>query len=130
MLSLEELQNLCMDKLKDAQILYKEGRFGGAYYVCGYVIELRLKKQISLTIGWEGYPGNRKEFENLSSFKKHDLDLLLHLSGVEKQVKRDLNMQWYTVSRWKPEIRYSWRCQTEQTAKKMLIASEEILEKL
>lgn len=130
MISLEELQNLCSDRLEDAKLLYKEGRFDGAYYVCGYAVELKLKKQICLTLGWEGYPESKNEFEHLSSFKTHNLDILLRLSGVEMRLKRNMDFDWSTVSSWKPEARYSWGSQTEQSAQEMIKASEEVLEKL
>jgi hypothetical protein len=52
-----------------------------------YRIELALKARICVTLKWTAFPETSKEFAGLSSFKIHDLDLLLHLSGVETKIK-------------------------------------------
>ena len=79
MISVQELQNLCNDRLDDAKILFDANRYDCAVYICGYAVEIGLKKRICITLGWPGYPSTKKEFEGLSSFKTHDLEILLHL---------------------------------------------------
>ena len=64
------------------------GRFDGAIYRCGYVVEIVLKLRICKTLKWEGFPDSRKESEKYASFKTHDFDTLLYLSGVEEKVKQ------------------------------------------
>jgi hypothetical protein len=127
MISREELQNLCVDRLEDARILYEAGRYDGAFYLCGYIIELGLKRKICETLGWEGFPNSKKEFENMGSFRTHNLEVLLHLSGIKNQVKEYFFSEWSVVTFWDPEIRYS-RIQTEERARSMLLASRKILE--
>ena len=45
MICLQDLQNLCLDRLEDAKILYDAGRYDGAFYMSGYVVEMGLKEQ-------------------------------------------------------------------------------------
>ena len=74
--------------------------------MCGYAVELALKARICVTLNWDGFPDSGAEFHFLHSFRTHDLDVLLHLSGAEKEIKRERNGDWDIVSKWKPEIRY------------------------
>jgi HEPN domain-containing protein len=129
-ITLEDLQRLSRDRLEDAKALYVAGRYDGAFYICGYSIELGLKKKICETLKWEGYPDGKKEFEHLKSFKTHDLDMLLHLSGVENQIKGEVFTEWSIVVSWDPEMRYSSSKQTEQSAKLLLESAETLLKKL
>lgn len=64
MISIVELKNLCTDRLEDATTLFKAGRYDGAFYICGYVVEMGLKMRICRTLGWEGYPNTTNEFRN------------------------------------------------------------------
>lgn len=124
------MQNLSSDRLEDAKALYKAGRYDGAFYICGYAVELGLKKKICETLGWEGYPNTESEFRRLKSLKIHDLDTLLHFSGVESQLKKENFIEWSIVASWDPEIRYSSEKRTEQSAKLLLESAETLLRKL
>lgn len=95
-----------MARLKDAAALLQAKRYDGSVYLCGYAIELALKARICKTLKWAGYPETRKEFENLASFKVHDLDVLLKLTGREPAVKQNFFVEWSAVSEWNPEARY------------------------
>jgi hypothetical protein len=129
-ITLEELQSLSRDRLEDAKILHDARRYDGAFYICGYAVELGLKKKICETLKWEGYPSSEKEFAQLKSFRTHDLEILLHLSGVENQIKGEVFTDWSIVASWDPEIRYSSQKQTEQNAKLLLVSTEALLKKL
>ncbi len=106
MLTPPELRTIAAARLQDAQILLANGRFDGAGYICGYAIELALKARICDTLNWNGYPANRNEFTNLQSFKTHNLDVLLSLSGREQAIKQGHFADWSIVSAWNPEARY------------------------
>jgi hypothetical protein len=106
MLSTVTLRAISQARLQDAEILFANGRFDGAGYICGYAVELALKARICDTLNWLGYPENRKEFENLQSFKTHNLDVLLALSGKEQDVKKNHFADWSIVCVWNPEARY------------------------
>ena len=88
MLQQKEIKKLAKARLKDAKVLFSEKRLEGSVYLCGYAIELSLKSKICETLHWPGYPQTKKEFENYRSFKTHDLDVLLHLSGFEAHIKK------------------------------------------
>ncbi len=125
----EELKSLSDGRLVDATVLHREGRFDSAYYLCGYAVELALKRRICLTLGWkDGYP--KKKFENLASFKTHKLEILLHLSGFEEKVKKDYLSFWSVVVEWDPEVRYSSQDTDQQTAEVMLASTKALLEVL
>lgn len=57
-------------------------------------------------------------------------DTLLHFSGVENQIKKELFTEWSIVASWDPDVRYSSLKQTEQTAKLLLETVETLLKKL
>ncbi len=124
----EELKSLSEGKLIDAAILLKEGRFDTAYYLCGYAIELALKRRICLTLDWDGFP--KKDFPDLGSFKTHKLAPLLTMSGFEKKIKKDYLSVWSVVVDWDPEIRYSSQGVDQQVAEVMLALTKSLLEVL
>ena len=106
MLTRIELQKIGRARLRDAQALYRSGRYDGAIYLCGYAVEIGLKARICKTLRWTGYPSTKKEFENYGSFRTHDLDTLLSLSGLESKIKGMLFAEWSAVAKWNPEARY------------------------
>lgn len=122
MIRINELKKLFEDRLKDAEILMHAKRYDGAYYLCGYVIELALKRRICKTLNWEGYPNSNNEFKNLSSFKVHNLETLLYLSGKEKKIKKMFLAEWSIINEWNPETRYACRAKKRQDVIGMLEA--------
>ena len=53
----------------------------------------------------------------------HDLDVLLHLSGVEQRIKTQHLADWSLVAKWDPQLRYQpIRQTTRQHALDMLRA--------
>jgi HEPN domain-containing protein len=127
MLTRKELQKIARARLKDAQILFQNRRYDGAAYLCGYAIELWLKARICRTLGWEGFPSTNREFQSLLSFKTHDLDILLKLSGVEKKIKTRFLAEWSVISAWRPEVRYQPIGTIKRGDAKMMIESAMIL---
>lgn len=106
MLKKLDIQSIVHARLKDAEVLFEAQRYDGAVYLCGYAVELGLKYKICKTLNWDGYPLTRNEFEGYSTFKTHKLDVLLHLSGAEENIKSKFLAEWSAVSEWKPENRY------------------------
>jgi len=94
-------------RLQDAEMLLRSERYDGAVYVCGYAVEIALKERICRTLDWPEFPSTKREFEGLQSFKTHDLDVLLHLSGVEQKIKTERWVEWSNVAAWNPEARYN-----------------------
>lgn len=123
MLTLGQLREIAKARLDDAELLFAAQRFDGAAYLCGYAIEVTLKAQVCQTLGWAEFPENASEFKKLGlqSFKTHDLDVLLRLSGREAYVKANLFTEWSAVSQWNPEGRYQpVGAVSEQIAKQMI----------
>jgi hypothetical protein len=131
LISIEDLRAIAEARLNDAKVLLENERTDGAGYICGYAIELALKARICSTLNWAGFPATRSEFENLTSFKTHRLDVLLSLSGQEERVKTHHLIDWSSVVTWNPEIRYRAQGQSDPVeVALMLIAAEALLEVL
>ena len=101
-----ELRKIARARLKDAQVLLDAKRYDGSVYLCGYSIEIGLKARICRALKWSGFPSTNKEFEGYHSFRTHNLDVLLHVSGVEVKIKTRYFAEWSTVAMWEPETRY------------------------
>lgn len=106
MIAIAHLDALAAARLEDARILLAANRFDGAVYLGGYAVEIALKARICRTLGWPDFPATRKEFEGLASFRTHDLDMLLRLSGREAIIKQSHFVDWNSVALWNPEARY------------------------
>jgi hypothetical protein len=52
-ISPDELKALSEEWIADSELLIRESRFGTAYYLCGYAIEMALKRRICLTLDWK-----------------------------------------------------------------------------
>ncbi len=87
MLAIRDLQKIARARLRDAEVLLRARRFDGSIYVCGYAVEIGLKARICRTLRWAGFPDSKTEFQGYASFRTHDLDVLLHLSGRESMIK-------------------------------------------
>lgn len=106
MLTEAELREIGRARLGDAKTLYRSRRYDGAIYLCGYAVELLLKARICKTLKLAGYSETRSEFQKYLSFRIHDLDILLSLSGVEGRIKGKFLTEWSVVNQWNPEARY------------------------
>jgi len=106
MLATQDVRRIASARLRDAEVLLAAKRYDGAVYLCGYAVELALKARICKTLKWPGYPETNKEFEPLKSFKVHDLDVLLRLTGRESVVKASYFVEWSAIAAWNPEARY------------------------
>lgn len=128
MLTVNDLDAIAKARIHDAEALAAASRFDGSVYLCGYAIEIALKARICKSLAWSDYPGTRAEFQGYQSFKTHDLDVLLHLSGVEATVKSSYFLEWSTVATWDPEVRYrAIGSATASDAASMLTAAKTLL---
>ena len=131
MLAGSEIKRLAGARLKDARVLLEAGRYDGAAYMCGYVVELALKARICRTLKWTGFPEKDQEFKGLASLKTHDLDVLLRFTGREAFIKATLLAEWSAVLTWRPESRYRpTGSVTAAEASLMLDSAEALLRKL
>lgn len=123
MLKKVDIENIAKGRYEDAEVLFNNKRYDGSFYICGYVIELALKYRICETLNWDGYPSGG-EFK---SFKTHDLDILLQLSGKEKFIKSKFFTQWSIVENWNSEKRYEPIGNISQKRAKTMLNSSKIL---
>ena len=107
MIDQADLRNIAEERLKDAEALLAAGRYDGAIYLGGYVVELALKSRICIALKWKGFPQTGSEFHNYLSFKTHNLDVLLSLSGTDEAIKTGYLAEWSAVATWDPEARYN-----------------------
>ena len=128
MISTKDLKSAARAYLRDATILLREKRYDGAYYLCGYAVELALKARICRTLRWTGFAQTRAEFEGRQSLKTHDLEDLLQFTGVGARVKAKNFAEWSIVLNWNPEKRYQKTGNsTKQDAADMVASTKELL---
>jgi len=126
----EELKKIASLRLKDANSLLKDESYDSAFYFCGYSIELALKAKICEHLDWDGYPSTRSEFNKYQSFRTHDLEVLLSLTGpMKSKIMNTYYDEWSSVYDWNPEIRYSAIGSIDhKTTIKMIKSSKKLLE--
>lgn len=123
MLPRGELKRIARTRLEEARLLFRAGKYDGAAYLCGYSVELGLKARICTTLKWEGFPESSKEFQQYASFRTHDLEILLSLSGREGRIGNLFPNDWLGVTSWRPEMRYGRIGTSSQANVELMIAS-------
>ena len=106
MIKISDLSVIAIERLQDAEALFRINRHVAAAYLSGYSIELTLKRKICNTLNWSGFPSTNSEFANYKCLKTHDLNTLLTFTGLEKLIKENYLKEWLPITRWNPEIRY------------------------
>lgn len=117
----QEIKNLAYQRLKEAEILYKDGMYDGAFYLVGYCVELTLKVKICERLGIPNLFDETNQDANSikgigeirKTLKTHNLFTLLVFSGLkvkydnDKTVNKDLlkaNSLLFTA--WDENVRY------------------------
>lgn len=102
------LKNLACTRLDEAKILLDNGKYEGAYYLSGYVIELALKACIAKQTEKYDFPDKRFVNDNHT----HEITILLTNSGLKQEFKDEIQINgsleknWSHVKDWSPESRY------------------------
>ena len=131
MLTVSELRSISDARFEDAQVLFHAGRYDAASYLCGYSLELALKARICETLNWIEFPYSGKDFEDYRSFRTHNLNVLLSLSGMRERIMNEQEQEWGTVIGWDSELWYARPGRhTEQTASGILDSTEVVLRAL
>ena len=105
-----ESKQIARTRLKEAKALFDKRLYDGSCYLAGYVVELALKAKICKTLNIDEYPDSG---EISRSFKTHNLDQLLKLSGLEKKLDKEkaknpvLEVNWSLVTTWSEQLRYN-----------------------
>ena len=128
MLATADLRAIATTRLDDARALMVAGRYDWAFYTCGYAMECALKARVADALNWAGFPATAKEFDRFKSFKTHNLDTLLLLTGVEQRITTNHSTDWTVVTQWNPEQRYlSVGTVTPQAAQGMLDSTARLM---
>jgi hypothetical protein len=127
MLTKQELRRIARARLQDAEALFRANRYDGSIYLCGYAVEIGLKNKICKTLHWNGFPSTKSEFQNFQSFKTHNLDILLKLSGAENKIKLNFLSDWSIVVTWEPDARYKPIGTASRTEAHLMIDAVKIL---
>jgi hypothetical protein len=127
MIPRKDLRKIARARLKDADVLLASRRYDGATYLCGYAVELALKARICQALKWQDFPSTSGEFRDYQSFKTHDLDVLLHLSGREQIIKLNFLAEWSAVAQWDPSARYQPVGSANRTDAQLMISSAKTL---
>jgi HEPN domain-containing protein len=118
-----DLQTIAQLRLAEAQTLYKEGHYCGAYYLMGYAVECAFKAAISKQIKEHDFPDKKLVNDSYT----HDLKKLHDTSGLKKSLEdameanAALELNWSIVKDWSEEARYRHDI-TEPVARDLLEA--------
>jgi HEPN domain-containing protein len=103
-----ELRRLALIRSQDARVLLRAGRYDGAYYLSGYVVECALKACIAKATRRFEFPDR----ERASQSWTHSLENLLKAAGLETALRQEmtdrktLEANWLIVRDWKETSRY------------------------
>ena len=103
-----DFQLLSNIRLREAQALFSNNCFEGAYYLAGYSIECALKACISKKIKKYDFPDKK----TVSDSYCHDLDKLINVAGLRPKLDEKINinpsfqLNWTIVKDWSEESRY------------------------
>src|ERR1700722_14129121 len=107
-----DIKSMAYTKLKESECLLANGFFDGANYLGGYAVELLLKARVCKTLGIDDFFAfNKAKKELYRSFKVHDYEELLILSGIYSEFEKqqtDVNFKadWSILRKWSENARY------------------------
>jgi len=119
MTSPAEITAIADSRFKEAQILYNNGMFDGAFYLAGYSVELTLKAKICEKFGLpnifaDDFSDSIKGINELRKLiKTHNLFLLLIIGGLKAKFDIDkaddktlTNANSLLFNCWDEDVRY------------------------
>jgi HEPN domain-containing protein len=105
-----DFQQLTELRVREAEVLLKEGYFDGAYYLLGYSVECALKACIAKQTKEYDFPPDRKAVE---AIYKHNPNDLLKASTLEREQEEARRASSAFDANWKiRKIMQGW---TEQS---------------
>lgn len=122
LLNRKTLRELAEIRYDEAETLLKNGKYDGAYYLSGYVIELALKACIAKKTKEHDFPDK----ETVHDSYTHELLKLFKTASLwipfEREYKKNkqLELNWSIVKDWSESSRYEKH--SEQKANDMLNA--------
>lgn len=107
-LNRRKLKELALMRIRDAEVLLKGKRYGGAYYLCGYAVECALKACIAKQTHRYDFPDKR----TVKDSYVHNLTELIKLAGLEGKLDNEgrediwFELSWAIVKDWSERSRY------------------------
>jgi HEPN domain-containing protein len=104
----KDLQVLAETRLREAQVLFQNRKFDGAYYLAGYAIECAIKACVARKTQRFDFPDK----DLTSQVYTHDLTKLLTPAGLAQVLKEEfrtdpaLEVRWGVVKDWSEQSRY------------------------
>ncbi len=104
----DDLKELSVIRLEEVEFLLQNGKYDGAYYLCGYIIEYAIKACIAKRINQYDFP-DKVTTQNAYS---HSFTGLINAAKLEPQLRIELRSNsifasmWNVVIDWKPDSRY------------------------
>lgn len=102
------LQELSEIRIKEAEYLFKNRQYSGAYYLAGYTVECALKACIAKKIRRFEFPDKKFVTDSYT----HDLTKLIKIAGlennhkVEQSTDANFSTNWAIVKEWDETSRY------------------------
>lgn len=103
-----QLENLAIIRISEAEVLLKANCYHGAYYLVGYALECTLKACIAKKTKQFDFPDKKLANDSFS----HDLVKLLATAGLKQELRQqeeqDINfkLNWAVACKWSEESRY------------------------
>jgi HEPN domain-containing protein len=111
----KDLQVLAETRLREAQVLFQNRKFDGAYYLAGYAIEFAIKACVARKTQRFDFPDKGLATQVYT----HDLTKLLTPAGLaqifEEEFRTDpaLEIRWGVVKDWSEQSRYETHSRKE-----------------
>jgi HEPN domain-containing protein len=106
-----DFQELAELRLAEAECLFRNGMFDGAYHLAGYAVEAALKACIAKTVNQFDFPPRNTQRD----YYTHDFEVLLKTAALDIMMANDrksnatLDRYWKIVKFWKEDSRYEPR---------------------
>lgn len=127
MIPIDELKDIARARLEEAEVLYANGKYDGAVYLCGYAVEIALKARVCMTLNWASFPRENSEFKGLKSLQTHELEVLRKFSGLDVEIGTHHLTDWSIVAEWDSEARYRTPGHATSVLARDMIASTKAL---
>lgn len=116
-----EIKKLAYERLSEAEILYQNQKYDGAFYLAGYSVELMLKAKICERLGVPNLFDEADKETNLISgigeirkaLKTHNLSILLIFNGLKIKFEADKSKNKFLIKansllfdNWNESLRY------------------------
>ena len=130
-----EIRNIAALRLADAETLYQNSRYDGAFYLAGYALELSFKAKICECLKIDDFYSTHVKSELSKVYLVHDISKLLLLSGLytlceaEKSTDNALMQDWSYVVKWSEKSRYdSHGTHTEGDVQNLINAVKQLMQ--